>query len=1032
MTNKLGNHKADQSDMFLDEIILEFAHSSPAKTAIVYRDRHITYSELSRRVNKFCSVLQLTGVKTGDFVVVLLSPSIDVTVSLLAVTRLGAIYAPLDPEHPDTQLQARCRDITPACIITDVKSKHRAGAWARSTVVVDEIPHTTDQTDTIPVTRNIEAPACIFFTSGTTGEPKGVVGSFRAMRDSILSPARFLGINENDTLNSIARYAWSISMLELLAPLAVGGTSLLLDRAQALNLDWLKANAEQCTTFHCPPALLRKLADHIEEHYPVAEYPSRIRLVWYGGDTFSKHHIEKLHKVFPNAVIGTAYGCTEIFGLSHCYFYPRGEAIEKVLIGKPVDSIKQTLLNDKGEPVREGEAGQIFLAGPRIAMEYWQQADMTAQKFVGIDGERHYATGDFGRLDADGNLEFLQRRDSQVKIRGIRIELGEIEFHLHKLPGVKEAVVLAVGNQQGEKELRAYIVARQNADLDINDLRSRIEAELPEYMVPAQIALLDAFPVTENFKVDKKALAEYKPGMREGEFDDATAKKIASIWKQVTGRQPENNESNFFNSGGDSLSAAQLAALLGREFGRVVEVAEVYRAPVFKSQWRMFANTPLAAAGQVIDPNTANTVPTDIIATQAQKGLIFRELMGSKNASITCTRYIRRAVGFDTRVTKKALAELIERYPTLKTHIRFDRREIKLSEDTAVDEDAIEVIENSEVWTLESGQKNSLTKASVKFDIKKGPLIKALINNMDDGSQIMQLTAHHIAADDNSMGRLAGDFVEIYDALLNHRQSNLPTVQQDYREFAGDQCERIRNGLYHRQAGAIGKQLMEYLPVCQNSPLLNLSGWANHQAFSCDFVVPEFVVPEAAVLHELKFTEYVAALSWAIHKRFGRDKMVFCAHVALRRDSDDAPRVGMFVNLLPLFTGVNPQHSPREHVLRTQGDLEEAMSRSDVPYELILSEQRELKTLGRFPFDAFVNELRFDNVYPAGYEDVVIRRAFATDANEISMSLVRRPHDDSINLESPDVNGARDSLRFIGESMTDFINLFLSNQMGSE
>lgn len=1024
MTNQSGSHEVDQSEMFLDEIILSFARSVSTKKAIVYRDQHVTYGELAQRVNNICFSLRHAGVEAGDFVVVLLPPSIDVTTSLLAISRLGAIYAPLDPEHPDVQLQARCADITPACVITDIAGAHRVRGWARSTVVVNEIAQASGHV--VPAARNLAAPACIFFTSGTTGEPKGVLGSFRAMRDSILSPVRFLGINENDTLNSLARYAWSISMLELLAPLVVGGTSLLLDRSQALSLDLLKVNAGRCTAFHCPPALLRKLADHIEESYPPAEYPSRVRLVWYGGDTFSAHHIEKLHKVFPNAMIGTAYGCTEIFGLSHCYIYSRRSAVKKVLIGKPVDSIKQTILNSEGRPVREGDEGQIYLAGSRIAAEYWQQNDLTAQKFVEIDGERHYATGDFGRLDADGNLEFLQRRDSQVKIRGIRIEMGEIEFHLYKLPDVKEAVALAVGTEQGEKELRAYIVARQGAALDINGLRTELETCLPEYMVPAQIVLLDAFPVTENFKVDKKALAEYSPKLREGEFDNATAKKVAAIWKRVTGRQPENSESNFFKTGGDSLSAAQLAALLGREFGRVVEVAEVYRAPVFKAQVQLFETRPITAAGQATE--SSDPVAGDLVATQAQKGLIFRELIGSKHASITCTRYIRRAEEFDPGLTKKALAELIKRYPTLNTHIRFDRRQIKLVKGAAVDESVIEVIRNPEVWTLESGQKNSLTKASQKFDIKKDPLIKALISNMDDGSQIMQLTAHHIAADDNSMGRLAGDFVEIYDALLSRRQINLPPVQQGYREFARDQYERIQEGVYHRQAGVIGKRLLEYLPVCQNSPLLNLNNWTNHQAFSYDIAVPA----EVAVLCGLKFTEYVAALSWAIHKRFGRDKMVFCAHVALRRDSDDAPRVGMFVNLLPLFTGVDPQHSPREHVLRTQGDLDEAMSRSDIPYELILSEQRELKTLGRFPFDAFVNELRFDNMYPAGYEDVVIPRAFATDANEISMSLVRQPHGESIKLECPDVNGAVDAATFIGELMTDFIFSVLSNEMGSE
>ncbi len=1020
MNNEAGGSDMEGRDTFLDGIILSHAQTAPTKTAIIYQGEHVTYQALAARVNCFCSFLSSAGVGEGDFAIVLLPPCADITIALLAIHRLGAIYAPLDPEHPDVQLKARCADLDPACVITTEENQNRVQGWSKATVTVEKIQdEPAGKVELAASARNSEAPACIFFTSGTTGEPKGVLGSFRAMRESITSPVRFLGINESDTLNSIARYAWSISMLELLAPLVVGGTSLILDRSQALNLNWLKENAGRCTAFHCPPALLRKLADHIGENCRAEEYPSGVRLVWYGGDVFSAQHIDKLHKVFPNAQIGTAYGCTEIFGLSHCYLYPRGQAVKKVLVGRPVDSIKQKILRDDGQPAREREEGQIFLAGPRVAMEYWRQPRLTAQKFVDIDGECHYATGDYGRLDHGGNLEFLQRRDSQVKIRGIRIELGEIEYHLNNLPAAKETVVLAVEKEAGEKELRAYVVASPDAGPTADELRGELEKNLPDYMIPARIFILDAFPVTENFKVDKKALAKYEPRTQEGEFESEAARKVAAIWKRITGRLPENLDSNFFKSGGDSLSAAQLAALLGREFGRTVEVAEVYRAPVFKAQLKMFETEPVA---QVVHANNQG----GLFATQAQKGLIFRELLENKHSSITCTRYIRREDGFDSAIVRKALVQLIERFPTLITHIRFDRREIKLVEEKHVDEDAIEVILNHGVWTLEPGRKNSLVKASQKFDLKKDPLIKAMINGMEDGSQVLQLTAHHIAADDNSMGRLAGDFIEIHDALLKGRQVNLPPVQQDYREFANEQYERMQSGFYTQRAEDIGRRLLDNLPLCLDSPLLDLKSWVDHQAISTDMAVPE----KLAYGHKLSFTEYVAALSWAIYRHFGRSHMVLCAHVALRRDAKQMPRVGMFVNLLPLFTGANPEHTPMEHVLRTQNDLDEAMSRSDVPYELILSGQRDLKKLGRFPFDAFVNELRFDNTYPPGYEDVVVPRAFATDTNEISMSLVRSTGSESIKLECPAVTGARETAEHVGNTMLNFVASLVAEDEG--
>lgn len=1030
---------ASHKQQYLDEVILGFAKASPEKTALLFQDQSLSYQELSQRVCKMSAYLMVSGVRRGDFVGVCLPPCLDVTVALLAVTRLGAIYAPLDPEHPQSQIAERLADIQPSAVIYNTLSTTLFSSSAGHHLVLDDSQAFEGFQGALdrPVPRSFDDPACIFFTSGTTGKAKGVVGSFTALREAIVSPARYLNFTADDTLNSIARYAWSISMLEMMAPLVVGGTSLILDRAQALNLDWLAASAEQCTAFHCPPALLKTLVEHIDQqgecHSRRSEALAEVRLVWYGGDTFTPETIRLIQKVFPNAQVGTAYGCTEIFGLSHCHLYPKGHSVEQVLIGEPVDSIYQYLLDDRQQPVAEGEAGEIFLGGPRVAIEYWQQPELTEQKYIQVGDDRLYATGDFGRL-VDGQLAFMQRQDNQVKIRGIRVELGEVEFHLRQQEGVKDAAVIARDAQADTKELCGFVVFKEGCHSDLALLKRRLADAMPDYMVPAHIQTLDALPYTENFKVDRKALAKQSAAPADNtavSFNDPLIDQLLGAWQEAARVSPQSVDDSFFTIGGDSLSAAKLATILTRVLGERVEVADIYLRPTLAKQAQGFSgHGGRQDSGDTIGGGRDDSA---IYASSGQKGLVFRELLEKRTASITCTRYIYRKSGFSTPIVRAAMKSLVLRFPTLRTQFKFARGNIALETQDDVLEDTISIQRMEGLWSVEG--EPGISKQSVRFDLKAGPLICAVISPLEKGGELLQLTAHHAAADDNSMGRLAQDFVEIYDAELRGRPSELLPLAEPYETFTTEQQAKLSSGHYDADALALCQRLEAHLEK-QDGALLDLSQWSRDAFFSMNHSVDLGHIEKPAVgdieadvndtLDEkatstIKFTEYVAALSWAMAQVFGRDTFVFCAHVALRRDEAERPLVGMFVNLLPVFVRVDKSDSPAQHAAKTQHDFEAAMSHSDLPYEHVLSKSAALKRLGGFPFDAFVNELRFDNRYLSGYEDILVQRSFSTDANEISMSLIRQLSGDSVKVECPGVEGANENVANMLDIMSQFL-----------
>jgi amino acid adenylation domain-containing protein len=545
------------------------AAETPEATAIRWRDRSLAYGELNARANALARSLTASGLAAEDRVAVVLEPSFDVVVALLAVLKAGAVYVPLDPGYPPARMSASLEDIQPRLVLTRER--------------FDEVAKAAEglSGDNLGLPVRPQQTAYIYYTSGTTGKPKGAAASQANLASYIRAARERYQIAASDVMPAIARFSFSISMFELMSPLAAGGTLLVLDRDHILDLDRMARTLAETTLFHAGPSLLKNLVAHIKRRYPDLSPFSKVRHASSGGDMVSPELLEALKEIFVNAEVFVIYGCSEISCMGCTYPVARDRPLERTYVGRPFDNMAVRVLDGALNLLPVGVVGEIHFAGDGIVKGYLNRPELTAEKFVVLDGRRFYRTGDMGRLSEDGWLEILGRSDFQVKLRGIRVELGEVEHNLRRAPGVRDGVVIA-RETGGEKSLAAYVVLEKNASVDA--VRRYMTEHVPDYMVPSLYVELEKLPLNHNMKVDRRALPEPSPlrgdDARRREPRTDTEKRLAALWTRLLAVEHIGLDDNFFDLGGHSALGIKLILDIDGEFGTVLTGMQVLREPL--------------------------------------------------------------------------------------------------------------------------------------------------------------------------------------------------------------------------------------------------------------------------------------------------------------------------------------------------------------------------------------------------------------------------------------------------------------------
>jgi amino acid adenylation domain-containing protein len=568
------------------------AQQRPAKMALIDSNLSLSYEELNKLSHVLSRKLLSHGIGRDDTVAVWGHRSAGLVVALLGILKAGAAFMILDPSYPASRLLHMIEDAGPLGLITLEAAGPLAPMIAEHPLqfhitlphdkrgLVEFLPGGEDSA----VATKIEPDqhAYIIFTSGTTGRPKGIVGTHRPLSHFLDWHSERFGFSSSDRFSMLSGLAHDPLLRDIFTPLWVGGTLCIPDPEQMLFPQHLNTwmGAAGVTVAHLTPALGHVLAEGAEALLPA------LRWLFFGGDALSRRTVEAVRSMAPAARCVNFYGTTETPQAMGYQLIPPDVANlpARIAVGRGIKDAQLTVLNAAGRPTGIGELGEIHVRTPYLSKGYLNDVELTAQKYIvnpygGSDQDRLYKTGDLGRYLPDGNVMFHGRRDSQVSIRGFRIELKEIETILTRHASVHDCAVIAKERDSEDRYLAAFVVPEKNSHFSPDTLRKYLQQNLPAFMVPKSFVKLDAIPITPNAKVDFQRLETIKNEQIDTNSVELPQtemqKRIAEIWKEVLKLENVSLNDNFFNIGGHSLLSIQVVTKFEKTTGLKMRPVEL-------------------------------------------------------------------------------------------------------------------------------------------------------------------------------------------------------------------------------------------------------------------------------------------------------------------------------------------------------------------------------------------------------------------------------------------------------------------------
>lgn len=563
----------------------------PENIALKAGDKSITYAELDKKSGQLARALKDEyQVQSEDLVVLHTDRSEWMLIAILGTLKAGAAYVPVDPTYPASRIEYILNDSQSALLLFDGElSEGTKGLIPTSTATVklEEIAY---EGEVFTADIQPEHLAYVIYTSGTTGNPKGVLIEHRNVNRLLFNDEDLFDFNETDVWTLFHSYCFDFSVWEMYGALLKGGKLVMVPKEVAQDsgvfFDFL--NQEEITILNQTPTAFRSLSTATNKRF--AETTLAVRYVIFGGEALMPEILEPWNSAYPTCKLVNMYGITETtVHVTYKEITSKEIASNKSLIGDPIPTLSCNVLDEDLQPVTIGVVGELCVGGAGVARGYHNRPELTAERFVDSpfnEGEKLYRSGDFARILSNGEIEYIGRKDEQVKIRGHRIEIGEIETTLLKLEEIEDTVVLATKNQQEEYELSAYLIPKNSSDFSIADLRSTLQEQLPAYMVPSYYVELEQFPLTSNGKLDKSALpSASKASAATTEYvapRNELDEQLAGIWGEILDRENIGIQDNFFDLGGHSLKATRVLTKIQEEFGVRIDLKNLFIDPTIE------------------------------------------------------------------------------------------------------------------------------------------------------------------------------------------------------------------------------------------------------------------------------------------------------------------------------------------------------------------------------------------------------------------------------------------------------------------
>ncbi|MFB9903359.1 non-ribosomal peptide synthetase [Allokutzneria oryzae] len=962
---------------------------TPDAIAVAFEDTELSYAELDERANRLARHLISLGAGPEKFVAIALPRSVDLVVALLAVFQAGAAYLPIDPDYPADRIAFMLEDVAPTLALT---TDELAGLFP------EELPQARiadaecyPSTVVTGVERNHSAAAYVIFTSGSTGKPKGVVVEHYSL-NVYLAWARDAYRSVSGRVLVHSPVSFDLTVTGLFAPLTSGGC------AHLVKLDDGAPDGPSSSR----PTFVKATPSHLALLMALPEEFSPTEQLVLGGESLMGELLDQWRHRHPAATVVNEYGPTETTVGCTEYRIEPGDRVPGgvITIGKPVWNTRMYALDAKLRPVPPGVTGELYISGDLVTRGYLNRLGLTATKFVadpyGPPGSRMYRSGDLGRWNRFGQLEFVARVDHQVKLRGFRIELGEIEAVVGQHPAVAHAAVLLREDQPGDQRLVAYVVKDgistedplAGSSIGIEELRDYAADRLPEYMVPSAFVELEQLPFTANGKLNRDALPAPEVSGSGQAPRTEHEEVLCGLFAEVLGVPDVGIEDNFFDLGGHSLLATKLVSKIRAALGAEIGIRVLFEAPTVAALAER-----LGIAEKARPRLSKRERPARLPLSSAQRRLWFMYRFEGASPTYNVPLALRLTGELDLQALRAAIEDVVARHESLRTIF------------PSVDGQPYQHILDDARPVLIEGDISELDSAvSYAFELDSELPIRSWLFRAADDEHVLLVLIHHIVGDGWSMGPLVRDLGDAYAA---RRSGNAPTWQPlpvQYADHTLWQQEVL--GSEDDENSAIAKQtefwrttltgLPELIELPTDRPRPAVVGYQGATVpFAIDAELHAALAALAKDSNASVFMVLQAVLSALLTRLGAGTDIPLGTAVAGRTDEAVNDLIGFFVNTLVLRTDTSGEVGLRELLGQVRDADLSAFANQDVPFERLVEVLNPTRSLSHHPlFQVMLTLQNLDAAEPSFAGLQVRAEDIGTDAAKVDLAFaLEEDHD---------------------------------------
>lgn len=981
------------ADLFTEQVL-----KTPDNLALIFSGTSWTYKELYQQAAQLCNYLQQQGGIKGKPVPLIARKSAAQIWGVLGILMAGGHYVPINGKWPEARINDIIGQLAPDLILVQSDYCKKLNGGSGQLIMLDAKTFQHMAPVHQPITVGEDELAYIIFTSGSTGKPKGVMIDHRGAVNTIYDMNARFNCAASDRVFGISDLSFDLSVYDIFGTLACGAALILPQETETQHpAAWLSyIQNEGVTIWNSVPQLANLLIE--EQESQNENVINGLRLYLMSGDWIPVDLPNRIRQFSQTAAVISLGGATE--GSIWSIYYPITEVAaswNSIPYGYPLGNQEMYILDDTLNPCPVGIRGGIFIGGKGVAKGYFKDEQKTANSFIYHRALQKilYRTGDIGYHHRDGYINFLGRVDSQVKIRGYRIELGEIETALEQCPQVETAVVTAIPRDRNEKELVAYLIAKNG--IDMLTVKEFLQDRLPEYMIPQHLLLLDKLPLSANGKLDKNALpVPDANGAFQNEMVAAgneTERRLVAIWAEVLETSDDliSVHQNFFEVGGHSIRAIRLISKINRAFDVNIHIKDIFRNVSIAEQAVLIEG----AASQSFRKIERVAAQADYALSPAQRRLWVLSQFEETNIAYNIPAVYELIGNLDKELFTQAFSRIIERHEILRTSFQVNepgevRQRIALPTDIDFQ---IELVDLRRTDNAEETLKSALdAQKMIPFDLAAGPLLTAKIYQMSADRSVLFFNMHHIISDGWSVNVLMRELFTIYNALKDELHIELEELSVQYKDYADWQLQQLNGKSLESHKMYWLQQLSGELPLLDLPADYTRPAIQSHNGAK---VTHRFSEQTTTLLRRwvagqngTLFMALLAAVETLLHRYTGQTDMIIGSPVAGRAHDDLHQQIGLYMNTLPLRLSINEGESFGELFAQVRKAMLGAYEHQMYPFDELIDDLNLKRDLSRNTlFDVMVDLQYVDHIENHMQLDGVSVAEYPTSHNSSKLDL---------------------------------------------